>query len=101
MEWQGWITIAVLLLLIIGLVRYAHLSDVIFLGALGLLVLLGVVTPREAIAGFANDGVLTIGSLFVVAAGLSRTGILSNITMRFLGNATSAGTALRRALPPL
>ena len=101
MEWQGWITIGVLLLLIIGLVRYAHLSDVIFLGALGLLLLLGVVTPREAIAGFSNDGVLTIGALFVVAAGLMRTGILSSITMRFLGNASTASAALRRALPML
>ena len=83
MDWQGWITIAVLLLLIIGLIRYAHLADVIFLGALGLLVLLGVITAREAVAGFSNDGILTIGSLFVVASGLMRTGILSSITMRF------------------
>src|SRR4030095_1722749 len=101
MEWQGWITIAALLLLIIGLVRYAHLSDVIFLGALGLLLLIGVVTPREALAGFSNDGVLTIASLFVVASGLLRTGILSKITMRFLGNASTATAALRRALPLL
>lgn len=101
MDWQGWITIAVLFLLVIGLVLYAHLADVIFLGALGLLVLVGVVTPKEAIAGFSNDGVLTIGALFVVAAGLIQTGILSKITMRILGPVDSVGSALRRSLPPL
>ncbi len=101
MDWQGWITIAVLLLLVIGLVRYAHLADVIFLGALGLLVVLGVVTPQEAVAGFSNDGVLTIGALFVVAAGLIHTGVLSRVTTRVLGPVSDAGSALRRMLPPL
>lgn len=101
MELQGWVTIAVLLLLVIGLIKYSHLADVIFLGALGLLVLLGVVTPAEAVAGFSNDGILTIGALFVVAAGLVHTGILSKITMRILGPVESASSALRRAIPPV
>ncbi len=101
MELQGWITIAVLLLLIVGLIRYAHLADVIFLGALGLLVLVGAVTPKEAISGFSNDGVLTIAALFVVAAGLQHTGLLARVTARFLGTVRGPRSALRRILPPI
>ncbi len=34
----------------------------------------GILTPREAVAGFANPAPLTVGALFVVTKGLTRTG---------------------------
>jgi len=101
MAWQGWFTLGVLIAIIVGLVRYPHVAEVIFLGALGLLTLVGVVTPAEALAGFKNEGVLTIGALFVVAAGLTETGFLSLLSGRLLGRATDGTTVLRRALPPI
>ncbi len=101
MQWQAWLTIAVLVAVVIGLVRFPHVTEVIFMGALGLVTLAGVITPSEAFAGFKNEGVITVGALFVVAAGLVQTGFLGAITDWLLGHADNSQTALRRVLPPL
>jgi di/tricarboxylate transporter len=52
------------------------------------LMLLGLVTPREGISGFANEAVITVAAMFVLSAGLLRTGaidILSQWTERMAG----------------
>ena len=99
MDWHGWLTIAVLAATIAALIRYENLADVIFVGALTLLTVCGVVSPDEAVAGFKNEGMLTVGALFVVAAGLTETGFLSRVTRRVLGPVTEANGALRRMVP--
>ena len=99
MNWQAWYTLGVLTLLIYGLIRYAHLADVIFVGALALLGVAGIVAPKDAMAGFANDGVITIAALFVVGRALIQTGMLESITQRVLGGVTTVAGALRRVVP--
>jgi len=96
---EAWLTLGVVAAMIVGLARHPQAADVIFLGALGLLTLFGVVTPSEALAGFKNEGMLTVAALFVVAAGLVETGILASMTRRLLGEADDAGAALRRVVP--
>ena len=66
-------TLAVLVVLLIGLVRDLP-TDVLFVGAVVLLAALGILKPEEAFAGFANAGMLTVAALFVVAAALRETG---------------------------
>src|SRR5690606_26045385 len=70
--------------------------DLLFLGGVVLLTLLGVLKPAEALAGFANPAVIVIGALFVVAAGLRSTGVLDWVGHRVLGSARTEGAALRR-----
>jgi hypothetical protein len=48
--------------------------DFVFAGLGTLYTLCGILTMREAAAGFANTGVLTVMALFVVAEGVSQTG---------------------------
>lgn len=93
------LTLFVLAGVIAGLIRYAHLADFIFVLAVTVLTLAGVITPAEAFAGLTNDGVLTIAALFVVAAGLVETGVLDLIAHRLLGDVQTAGGALRRVVP--
>lgn len=50
--------------------------DVVGLLAIVSLILGGVLTPDEALEGFASPAIITIGSMFVLAAGLGRTGVL-------------------------
>ena len=53
------------------------------LTAIGIMVALmvpGILTPREAVAGFANPAPLTVGALFIVTKGLIRTGGLLFLT---------------------
>ncbi len=50
--------------------------EVTAMGLLGVLVLLGFVTPEEAVAGLSNKAVVTIGALFVLSRALVKTGTL-------------------------
>ncbi|MCK0714437.1 SLC13 family permease [Chromohalobacter sarecensis] len=59
--------------------------DVVLMGALAFLVISGILTPGEALAGFANPGVMTIATLYVVAAGLKETGAIQWIAHRLPG----------------
>lgn len=65
------ILLGTVVILATGLLR----MDVAALLVLVLVALLGLVSPRQAIAGFANPAVLTVGGMFVISAGLSRTGV--------------------------
>jgi di/tricarboxylate transporter len=60
----------------------------------------GAVTPGAALAGFSNQGMITIAALFVVAAGLTHTGALTTLVQRTLGHpTTSLGAQLRVTVP--
>jgi len=57
-------------------------AELILAGAMVLLMALRVITPEQAVQGFANTGVLTIAALYVVVAGLRETGAISWISQR-------------------
>ena len=71
--WEAWYTLVVLSAVIYGLAKDVAKPDLILLGGLGLLLISGVLAPIEGFSGFANPAVITIGALFVVAAGVQRT----------------------------
>lgn len=48
--------------------------DLTAIGIIVVLVVTGLLTPREAVSGFANPAVITVGAMFVVSRGLMRTG---------------------------
>ena len=100
--WQAWLTAGVIVTMIVALVREVARPDLILVGSLGLLLLAGVVSPEQAFSGFANTAVLTVGALFVVAAGVQRTQALSSLDriLFAVGNApNSHSVLLRRSLP--
>lgn len=88
------ITLAVVLITVVALVREAYSPDLLMLGALTVLTLVGVVTVEQALAGFANPALVTIACLFVVAAGLRATGALETVGSLLFGR----GNSLRRIL---
>ena len=74
--------------------------DHVMIGALATLMAAGVVSVEEGLAGFANEGLLTVAVLFVVAAGISATGGLDWYMGKLLGHPrTIAGAQLRLMLP--
>ncbi len=95
MTGEAWLTLGVTLCLFLALVRNAP-PDLLFLGTTSFLALCGVISPMEAFAGFANPGVLTVGLLFVVAAGLRETGVLDFVGQLILGRVNSGGGVLGR-----
>ena len=60
-----------LVLILFGLLTFTSLSaDIVLLaGVLGL-VLFGIITPGEALAGLSNEGMVTVAILYVVGAGV-------------------------------
>jgi di/tricarboxylate transporter len=87
------VMLAVLAALLYGLVKDKP-ADLLFVGAVVLVAALGVITPDEAFAGFANSAVLIVASLYVVAAGLRETGVMDYVGERFLGHVETEGKAL-------
>jgi di/tricarboxylate transporter len=100
MEWQGIFTLATLfsVLSILMLTRYS--ADLVLMAALALLLIVGVLSPSEALAGFGNPGVITIATLYVVAAGLKETGAVQWIARHLLGNPKTAQGAQLRMIAP-
>lgn len=59
-------------------------SDLVALCALLALVLLGILEPSEALAGFSNSVVIMMVGLFVVGAAIFRTGLAKMISSKLL-----------------
>jgi di/tricarboxylate transporter len=58
--------------------------DVVALLILLSLIAFGVLAPEEAVHGFANPAVITIAAMFVLSAGLLRTGALSAVAQKVM-----------------
>jgi len=95
MGWEAFFCIAVMALVFWGLLRN-HAPDVLLLGAVVLVTAVGIVSPREALVGFSNAGMLTVGALFVVAAALRDTGALDVAGRWVLGKTETERGALVR-----
>lgn len=76
-------------------------ADLVLLSAMTCLLATGILTPAQALAGFSNTGVITIATLYVVAAGLKETGAVQWISARLLGQPHSVRGALGRMLLPV
>ena len=50
--------------------------EVIGMSAIGVLLLLDIVNWQEAISGFSNPAVITIGAIFILSRALVKTGFL-------------------------
>lgn len=74
--------------------------DAILMSALGCLVISGTLTPGQALQGFSNPGVITIATLYVVAAGLKETGAIQWLAHRLLGQPSQLRQAQLRVLLP-
>ena len=76
-------------------------ADAVLIGGVALLVLLDILTPQEALAGMSNEGMITVGVLFVVAQGLVKTGVVSWISQSLLGRPKTTETAQMRLMLPV
>src|SRR3990172_1943761 len=98
---DAWLTIGVLAAILSLLATTNLPSDLAMFGGLTLLMVIGIVTPKEALAGMAEPAVLTVASLFIVAAGIRETGALHLVTDKFFGRPTSVLKAQLRMMLPV
>jgi di/tricarboxylate transporter len=69
-----WIISAIFFLTLYLLITEKISVDLTAIGIMVLLVVSRILTPKEAIDGFAYPAVITVGALFVVSKGMMRTG---------------------------
>jgi len=68
---------------------------------LTLLIVLRIVSPENALVGFSNQGMLTVGALYVVAAGLKETGAIQLVVNRIIGRSRNIRRAQIRIMAPV
>jgi di/tricarboxylate transporter len=51
--------------------------DLTALSVMGMLLLTGIITPEQGLAGFSNPATITIGAMFILSASLERTGVIN------------------------
>jgi len=107
---EAWITLFVIFSVLYFLMRSNRAPDAILWCGLAILMIvplrkngsweLGVLTAKDALSGLANEGVVTIAAMFVIAAGLKETGALRWVSHSFLGEPKSIAAAQNRIMWP-
>ena len=97
----AWITILTVLAMFTVLLLTKLRADLVFLGAIAILFVTGVLNAKEAFSGFSSTSVVIIGVLFVVVAGLTHTGVLQWIVKHLLGQPDSYSKAVIRLMLPV
>lgn len=108
MPWEAWLTILVAVTLLASLAMRVAAVDLLALTCLGALVFVQNIThspnlpsTSEAVAGFGNQGLITIALLYAVVAGLEFTGGTDLATSWFFNRAKGLTSAQTRLLIPV
>lgn len=97
----AWITVAVLGS-VLGLLAFTTIAaDIVMLAGLTVLMVTGVLNPSQGLSGLANEGMVTVGVLYVLAAGLRDTGIMGWLAQSVLGRPKRVVVAQMRMMLPL
>lgn len=84
--WEGWFTIALFVITFAALVKEIRPPDITMLISSGILVIVGILTPKEFLLGFSNDIIVTIAMLCIVVRTMEVNGILETVGRGILSN---------------
>ncbi len=101
MSFDGWFTIGLVGLVLLALMLTQLAPDVILVAGLTALMLSGILSPDEALAGLANEGMVTVGVLFIVGAGVRETGSVDWIAHRLFGRPEGKTNVVMRLMAPV
>jgi di/tricarboxylate transporter len=99
--WDAWVTLAVAVIVLGMLVFTQYGADLVLVAGVTVLVLTGVLDTKQAFAGMANEGMLTVAVLYVVAAALDSTGATGWVVQKFLRRPKSTSGAIVRLMAPV
>lgn len=74
-----WMTFAVLAGAVYLFVTEKLPVDVVAMLVLATVMVLGLVTPREALSGFSSEATITVAAMFVLSAGIQHSGVLNGV----------------------
>ena len=105
MTWEAWFALAVIVVMVAAMAKNLA-SDLIMLGAVALFLAAGLFSKAfpdagRLLAGLGNEAVVTVAVLYVVVAGLRRTGAMALVTRPLLGTPRSVFGAQTRLMLPV
>jgi di/tricarboxylate transporter len=74
-----WIVTCILVVTLYLLISEKIPMDLTAIGVMVALIITGILTPGEAVAGFSNPAVITVGAMFLISRAMVRTGAVSAI----------------------
>ncbi|MDE0188928.1 MAG: SLC13 family permease, partial [bacterium] len=86
---EGFIVLGILIGIVALFVSEKYPLDIVAMLGLGVLLVLGLVTVQEGFSGFSNPATLTVAAMFILSAGLQRTGAttaVGRLMVRFSRN---------------
>lgn len=107
MSWEGWIAIVVVVGVLWALARSWAAPDIVLMAGVTVLTTLSLIpnstfpTVRDMAAQFGNEGLLTVGVMFVIATALTETGGMELLTAGILGRPRTVPRAQCRLMVPL
>lgn len=72
--------------------------NAVILCALAFLMFVGILSPTDALSGFANDGLATIALMYIIAYAIAKSNIITRLFDRILGDGHSEKRSLIRLL---
>lgn len=101
MNWEGWLSLG-LTFGAMGVLIFTRVGPhLVMMAILTILSAFGILSGGEALAGFANSGLITVAAMFVVAAGIHSSGGVDLLVNKVLGQPASARSAMSRMMAPV
>lgn len=101
MPLPAFLTLGLLAVTFLLIIKTRIPTPAIFLGALTAAITLRLAPTDELLKGFSNQGMLTVGVLFIVAAGMYSTGAITMILDKLLGLPKRLISAQLKILPTI
>ncbi len=101
LSWQGWFTVGLFCLTFFALVKELMPPDLVMVLSAGILVMVGILTPAQFLAGFAKDILFIIAMLCIIVRTLEVNGILHIIASHLFPTAASPSLCMAWLLPPI
>ena len=79
-----WIVSFIIVVTLVLLITEIISVDLTAVGIMAALMATGVLTPAEAVRGFASPAVITVGAMFVISRALIRTGVVGMIARKII-----------------
>ena len=95
MHWHAWFTLAVTLVSLYMLARETYAPANVMLGAVITLLLVRVITPAQAFAGFGNSAPITVAALYILARAVDKVGLMQPVLATLLKGAQGRGSLAR------
>lgn len=79
------LTLSVLVFSLVAFVAEWLPVDLTAIAIAAILIILGLVTPEEGIAGFGNSATITVLLMFILSAGIAKTGVIQTVRDWLIG----------------